>query len=165
MDIESALFKTKKEDYGNNYETHYFEQYKLFVEMADRISSRRHSANSFFLSVNTAVIAIIGYIQLAHAGTSNAGTSSTYYWLVSIAGIALCVIWLALIKSYKDLNRGKFQVVHVLEQRLPVSPYDAEWVVVGEGKSLIKYIPFTIVEMAVPVVFIVLYSGVCYYLT
>ncbi len=90
MDIESALFKAEKADYGSNYEAHYFEQYKLFVEMTDRISSRRQSANSFFLSVNTAVIAIIGYVQLGQT----AGSSNTFYWLVSIAGMALCYTWL-----------------------------------------------------------------------
>ena len=34
------------------------EQYKLYVEMADRISSRRQNANSFFLSINTAIVAL-----------------------------------------------------------------------------------------------------------
>ncbi|MES9830479.1 MAG: hypothetical protein ABW201_19675 [Candidatus Thiodiazotropha sp.] len=156
MDIESALLKTKKEDYGSNYKPHYFEQYKLFVEMTDRISSRRQSANSFFLSVNTAVIAIIGYIQLGQT----TGTSSAFYWLVSIAGMALCYTWFRLIRSYKDLNSGKFKVVHALEQRLPAAPYDAEWESLGRGKNPKLYHPFTRVEMIVPWVFFSLHLSV-----
>ncbi|MEO0973262.1 MAG: hypothetical protein AAFX85_09215, partial [Pseudomonadota bacterium] len=31
------------------------EQYKLYVEMTDRISQRRGAANTFFLTLNTAV--------------------------------------------------------------------------------------------------------------
>ena len=123
MAIETALFKAEKSKYGDNYQTHYIEQYKLYAEMADRISNRRQSANSFFLSVNTAVIAIIGYVQLGQT----AGTNQSFYWLVSIAGMALCYTWYRLIRSYKDLNSGKFKVIHSLEQKLPVAPYDAEW--------------------------------------
>lgn len=156
MDIESALFKTKKEDYGSNYEPHYFEQYKLFVEMTDRISSRRQSANSFFLSVNTAVIAILGYVQLGQA----AGTSNAFYWLVSIAGMSLCYTWFRLIRSYKDLNSGKFKVIHALEQKLPSAPYDAEWESLERGKNAQLYHPFTRVEMIVPWVFFLLHLSV-----
>ena len=40
------------EKYGEKYKEHLLEQYKLYVEMADRISGRRQTANSFFLSIN-----------------------------------------------------------------------------------------------------------------
>ena len=32
--------------------------YKLAVEMADRVSSRRATANAFFLTVNTGLVAV-----------------------------------------------------------------------------------------------------------
>lgn len=156
MNIESALFKVDKAEYGTNFDAHYLEQYKLYVEMADRISSRRQSANSFFLSVNTAVVAIIGYVQLGQAPVA----SQAFYWLVSIAGMALCYTWYRLIRSYKDLNSGKFKVVHALEQRLPVAPYDAEWESLERGKNPNLYHPFTRVEMVVPWVFFLLHASV-----
>ena len=156
MDIESALFKTEKIKYGESYDVHLFEQYKLYVEMADRISSRRQSANSFFLTVNTAVIAIIGYVQLGQT----VGKSQSFYWLVSIAGMALCYTWYRLIRSYKGLNSGKFKVVHALEQRLPAAPYDAEWESLEKGKNPKLYHPFTSVEMVVPWVFFMLHFSV-----
>ena len=37
-----------------------FEQYKLYVEMADRVSARRSLANTFFLTLNTALFTPIG---------------------------------------------------------------------------------------------------------
>ena len=37
------------------------EQYKLYVEMADRISQRRQSANNYFLSVNILLFSIMSY--------------------------------------------------------------------------------------------------------
>ncbi|MGH6629978.1 MAG: RipA family octameric membrane protein, partial [Burkholderiales bacterium] len=36
------------------------EQYKTYVEMADRISGCRALANTFFLTLNTAIFTVIG---------------------------------------------------------------------------------------------------------
>ncbi len=35
----------EKERYGEHYQSHLLEQYKLYVEMADRISARRGQIN------------------------------------------------------------------------------------------------------------------------
>jgi hypothetical protein len=37
------------------------EQYALYVEMADRISSRRGLANTFFLTLNSAILTLVGF--------------------------------------------------------------------------------------------------------
>jgi hypothetical protein len=147
MDIEKNLFRKTASEYGDTYADHYLEIYKLYVDMADRISNRRQSANSFFLTVNTAIIAIVTYIQW--------GTYS--YWIVSLAGMAVCYFWYRLIKSYKDMNSGKFKVIHVIEQRLPLSIYDAEWEALGRGKDSKRYLPFTSIENKVPWIFFVLH--------
>ena len=153
MAIIDELFKKPEQEYGGDYRAHYIEIYKLYVEMADRISSRRQSANSFFLSVNTAIIAVVSYIQL---GLSK-GERSDFYWLISLAGMALCYMWYRLIRSYKDLNSGKFKVIHSIEDNLPISPYDAEWESIGRGKDPKLYLPFTKVEMVVPWIFFILH--------
>jgi len=153
MAIVDELFKKPEQEYGNAYKAHYIEIYKLYVEMADRISSRRQSANSFFLSVNTAIIAVVSYIQL---GLSK-GESKDFYCVISLAGMALCYMWYRLIRSYKDLNSGKYKVIHSIEENLPISPYDAEWESIGRGKNPKLYLPFTRVEMVVPWIFFVLH--------
>jgi len=51
--IEATLLSVSEQDYGHNRKSHSMEIYKLYVEMADNISTRRQSANSFFLSVNS----------------------------------------------------------------------------------------------------------------
>jgi hypothetical protein len=40
----------------------YIEQYKLYLELLDKVSERRQSANSFFLSINTGLCALLGYM-------------------------------------------------------------------------------------------------------
>lgn len=143
-----------QEEYGQEYKSHLLEQYKLFVEMADRISARRQSANSFFLSVNTAIIVLVGYINFGGQ------FASSYYWLVSLAGIALCFMWYRLIRSYKDLNSAKFAVIHEMETELPVSPYDSEWEKVQRGTNKKLYLPFTHIEVYIPWVFLVIHGFV-----
>ena len=43
-------------DDKSKYKDHVLEQYKLYVEMADRISARRSTANTFFLTLNTLLV-------------------------------------------------------------------------------------------------------------
>lgn len=149
------LFMAMQQDeYGPNYKAHLLEQYKLYVEMTDRISSRRQLANSFFLSINTAIIALISHINLG----SESGSSS--FWLVSLAGMTLCFIWYKLVRSYKDLNDAKFKVIHEMEAKLPVSPYDSEWEKVDKGKNSKLYLPFTKIEIYIPWIFFVIHAVV-----
>lgn len=91
----------------------YIELYKLAVEMADRMSARRGVANSFFLAINTGLAALLGSEELR--------------WYVAAAGIVLCVTWWALLKSYRDLNSAKFQVILAMEAGLPAKVFGDEW--------------------------------------
>ncbi|MFC1460963.1 hypothetical protein ACFLQR_00400 [Verrucomicrobiota bacterium] len=130
---------------------HLLEQYKLYVEMADRISARRAMANTFFLTVNTLMVAgMAAYLEKMAARIT---------LLAPLAGLILCYVWQRLIRSYRQLNRGKYKVIGEMEKRLPCSPYwSAEWTALGEGKDPKKYKPLTAVEVWVPVVFMALYT-------
>ncbi len=151
-----GLLRVGRDDYGDAHGHHLLEQYKLYVEMADRISARRHSANSYFLSANTLLVAVAGLLF----GKSTGGDEVTIAWrfAIPIAGITLCVVWYFLIASYRQLNTGKFKVVHEMERLLPAAPYDAEWKALGEGLDRKRYWPFTHIERAVPWVFGILYG-------
>ena len=138
-----------EEQYGSDYKLHLLEQYKLYVEMADRISARRQLANSFFLSVNTVIVGLVSYFTLNDACRRLVVLLSP----ISIAGLVICYTWYRLVRSYRDLNTAKFKVIHELEQELPASPYDCEWEKVGRGTNRSLYLPFTRVEVIVPWVF------------
>ncbi len=127
------------------------EQYKLYVEMADRISQRRQSANTYFLSVNTLLLSFFAFMS--------SGKPSLYlaFIAIALAGWSLCFVWFRLIKSYKGLNSGKFKVIHDMERLLGYSPYDMEWEKVGRGKNKNLYQPFTDIEPDVPKIFAGLY--------
>ncbi len=147
------LLRQNKETYGLEYDKHLFEQYKLYVEMVDRISARRMLANSFFVGVHTALITAFT-VLLKEKVLQPTIIGFTPF----IAVILLCFIWWRVVHSYRQLNSGKFKVVHALEQMLPVAPYDAEWTVLGGGKDSKLYLPLTHIENYVPVCFGILYA-------
>lgn len=131
-DLSASLFgdRVSPSQYGEEgYQNHLLEQYKLYVQMADKISERRQSANSFFLTVNTALIAFLGLVASPDVGSdADVAASPPLPWVlvISAAGVVLCYTWYRLVRSYKDLNTAKFKVVHAIESKLPSSPYDAE---------------------------------------
>jgi NitT/TauT family transport system substrate-binding protein len=138
---------------ADKYQDHLLEQYKSYVDSAQKNSDRRNTANTFFLTINTALITILGYLQIKE--TTNFQIAS--HLLIALAGIAISIMWYLLIRSYKDLNTAKFKVIHQIEKQLPISPYDAEWDEVGRGDDSRRYLPFTHIELRIPFVFLFLH--------
>src|SRR5215203_1368478 len=101
----------------------YLELYKLAVEMADRVSARRATANAFFLTVNTALLAFVS------------GGSLDMLWLVGLAGIALSATWAVLLKSYRELNAAKFDVITKMEKNLEAHVFGDEWKRLKENRQ------------------------------
>lgn len=152
--ILENLTGISKDDYGENYSDHILEIYKLYVDMANCISERRQKANSYFLTINTAIMAIVGCINLL----VNESAVFFLFALVAIAGMVLSFFWYRLVLSYKQLNSGKFKVIHVIESKLPIRPYEAEWTALGCGKLPCLYNPFTHIEIKIPWVFFSLHA-------
>jgi hypothetical protein len=138
---------------SDQYQAAILEQYKLYVEMADRVSARRGLANTFFLTLNTAVFTTIGVFWKDRPHVSQ--------WLLAIPLVILlvqCAAWFWMLRSYRQLNTGKWAVVGALEERLPASPYwKAEWTALGKGQDPARYWPVTHVEQVVPWIFAAAY--------
>src|SRR5437868_116209 len=134
-----AVSAAEYEGARERYQAAILEQWKLYVEMADRISSRRGLTNTFFLTLNTAVFTVIGVVAKQRPHVSS--------WVPSLALVVVlgeCAAWWWLVRSYRQLNAAKFKVVGALEERLPASPYwRAEWVALGEGRDWRRYLPVT----------------------
>ena len=146
------LFNNNLTTYNMPYQEHLLEQYKLCVEMADRISQRRMGANKFFISLNIALITAITYFKGQFCG---------YIFLIPFAGASLAIFWYYLIVSYEQLNAGKFETIHELEKQLPVMPYSYEWGILSCGKKKNKYWPMSKIENKIPLIFLFFYSILC----
>jgi hypothetical protein len=156
--------------------------YNTAVEMADRTSARRAGANNFFLTLNTALAAMVGIVSSARKPPPH-GNLPTFdafgLVLTAVAGIVLALAWRALLKYYRRLNGAKFDVINELEKQLPAQPYTDEWKILHPDETLntvtpalpywrivkrwrrwrkdTKFREATIVEQVVPLVFVALY--------
>lgn len=122
-----------------------FEQYKLYVEMADNVSERRDKTNRFYLGLITAMV------------TFSSVFSITVDYIVLIVIILICSIlicwnWYQNILSYKRLNSGKFAVINPIENELAVKGFTMELEFVKNG----GYKDLTNIEKNIPLYFMVL---------
>ena len=143
------LFQFTGETYEGSFKADLLEQYKLYVQSAENVSTRRVHSSRYLLTLNAALVAMYGF-QFAGFGQS--------YWTlgVPIIGILVSLLWCLIIKSHADLNRVKFKVIHELEQHLPAAMYKYEWRLAeyGRGKS---YRAVTAIEKWIPILFAVLH--------
>jgi hypothetical protein len=137
---------------------YYLDLYKLGAEMADRVSARRATANSFFLTLHTGLAAFL--TALGPGVGQGSKPDSFTILLVSCVGVTLSVTWWVLIRSYRDLNRAKFQVLLGMEKRLGVPLFGAEWDSL-RGDPVkpwrTRYAEFSFVERVIPAVFLIVY--------
>ncbi|NEQ34761.1 MAG: hypothetical protein F6K04_28055 [Leptolyngbya sp. SIO4C5] len=121
--------KIREEDYGSLL----IEQYKIYIEMMDRVTSRRGQANAFYISVLSGILVILSFPVNENLLIES---SNILFVCISLLGLALCLVWYVNLQSYKQLNRLKFQVIYELEQDLPFPMYQREWdILVNEKNS------------------------------
>jgi len=129
------------------------EQYKSYVETADRVSARRGLTNTFFLSINTVIVTVVGILWRDRPPLES-------WWLVLPALVAIlqCGVWWVTLLSYRQLNVAKFEVIEMLEAKLPAAPLTgAEWSRLQLRSGWRRYMPLTRVEQLVPALFGVVY--------
>ncbi|HOL87494.1 MAG TPA: hypothetical protein PLK32_09075 [Defluviitoga tunisiensis] len=157
--MTEELFSKTEKDYGDVYKDHLFEQYKLYVESIEKTSDRRQQANNYFLTINTALISLIG-LSFQFKIFENVNWIKA---LLAIVGIIICIVFWFLIRSYKQLNTGKFKVIHEIEKVLPLALYKYEWEILGKGEDKSKYYPFSHIELLIPWVFGLIYIALGIY--
>ena len=144
------LIRQTEDSYGEWFNAHLLEQYKLYVQSAENVSARRVASNRYLLTLNAALVALYG-LQSANFGQG--------YWtlLIPVIGISISLLWYLIIKSHADLNRIKFvDVIHEIEKHLPAVMYKYEWQLAEEGQGK-TYRAVTTIERWIPVLFAVLH--------
>ena len=139
--------------FGSDYYKLLLEQYKMYVDTSTKVSERRATAQTFFLSANSLLATAYGLAAGRGAASGAAGAGSTsWQGLVPIVGLMLALSWYALIRAYGTLNNGKFQVIGEIEKRLPVAMFDLEWTLLQRGRGW-AHMPLTYIERFIPLIF------------
>jgi hypothetical protein len=116
-----------------------FEQYKLAVEMWDRIRTRRQVSNTFYATINTALVAAI---SVKHLG----GELSIS---ICISRVLLCLLWIFTIGRYIILNAAKRGIIIGIERFFLFRPFSAE--------MQTRLVMLTKIELVIPFDFIGIY--------
>ena len=140
--------------------------YKLHAELADKVSQRREGANRLYVSILVGLAVFLaalirfgveGQLGFVH------GPVRLILCAAGAIGALLSVSWYVVIRSYRQLNSGKFEALHELEGKLAYPFYKREWELLGEGKQISRYWKLTNVETGLPVIFFLLFFGLMIY--
>lgn len=117
-----------------------FEQYKMFVESAEKNSEKRINQNNLYLTIN---ILFISYILTKDIELK-------FLVLLSSIGIITCIIWYLTIGNYSKRNKVKYDIINEMETEFGFL-YKEEWKRISILTPLSKY------EQAISIIFLLIY--------
>ena len=130
------------------------EIYKLHAELADKVSQRREGANRLYVSLLAGLAAFLAV--LIRFGVGDVPVQVVLV-SVGVVGTVLSASWYVVLRSYRQLNTGKFRALHELENKLAYPFFQREWDLLGTGEDRSGYWRLTIVEVGLPCIFFVLF--------
>ena len=133
------------------------EIYKLHAELADRVSQRRLAANRLYVSLLVGLLLFCGALLRMDGETAYVGP---FLSIVGSVGVLLAISWRVIVRSYRQLNAGKFKGLRELECALSWQFFQREWEHLGAGKDPGRYRRLSRVEESLPWVFLVVFVGV-----
>ena len=136
------------------------EIYKLHAILADSVSRQRGTTNRFYLLLMSGLFVLFPALLRFQNGVPLGGLTIGF----GLLGMLLAVAWYIHIRSYRQLNSGKFKPLHELEEKLAYPFFKREWELLEEGENPNKYwrltvVETTVVETFVPVIFFILFTA------
>lgn len=128
-ELERVLFPS-----GTNYDADQlkllYDQYKLLVQSADSFAARRQAINGFFLSLNTFLLAGVGFIFKESFELFLHEHRVTNLMMLTIAlavvGFLLDANWAGLLRAYGKLHSRQTHVLVGMEKYLLAAPITAQ---------------------------------------
>ena len=136
------LKKLDRSEYAGDYDSAVLAQWKSCVDAANAVSDKRNTSNSVYITLNTALLALISF-------------SMDYKsFILAAIGVTVCLLWMITIRNYRKLSAVKFEIIDLIERDLPLAPYEYEWKKLSGEK---KYVTLSKIEGVLPWIFIFLY--------
>ncbi|NIR53055.1 hypothetical protein GWO43_30895 [candidate division KSB1 bacterium] len=136
-----------------------FEEYKFFAESTQYLSERRQAATQTYLTVNTAIFAVFGFL------IQDDGFQGWELTIVStplfLVGIVACSIWYKIITQYKSLIGWRYDQLMEMEDSIENSHqmYRKEYKDFFEPREGKEWFGFSKLERLLPLVFVGLYAA------
>ncbi len=134
-----------------------FEEYRFFAESTQYLSERRQAATRTYLTVNTAIFAVLAFLvkDVGFRGWGLVLVSAPLF----LVGILACGIWHAIIRQYKALIAWRYEQLQAMEQIMEGSyrMYTREWEEFFKPRAGKERFGFSRLEIWLPRLFIALY--------
>lgn len=143
-----ALFSPSPDNTTPDTTPAFFEQYKIIVESANKTTEMRDKTNNFYVSLNGVLLTIT-----ITSCISIDKSLVCHILLLPALGISICVLWYLAINNYKKLNSAKFNIIHEMEEHLPVALFKHEWDLLGKN----GYKPLSTFEKILTVIYFFLH--------
>ena len=131
------------------------EIYKLHAELADSVSKQRGTTNRFY----TLILSGLAVLFFDFLQRENGVPIELLMVGFGLFGMLLASAWYIVIRSYRQLNSGKFKALHELEEKLAYPFFKREWNLLAEGREQKTYWRLTVVETFVPTIFFVCFTA------
>ena len=151
--IFSSEYESLSDEEKTSHNGELIDQYKMFQKSSEDLVARRQSVNSFYISVNSALVALTGIV----IGLIDMPAKALVVFFMCISGAILDVSWIHILDAYGTLNAAKMKVIRLIEENLPVTLYDVEWQVMSDKLNNKKYVSFTNSEKRIPKIFLIVY--------
>ena len=153
-DIFSKSYEDLDPDKQTERKDELVKQYEMFQKTSEDLVTRRQDVNSFYITVNSAMTALLGIVL----GIAKPPANLIVIGFMCIAGMILDMSWINILDAYGTLNSAKMKVINLLEEQLPVALYDVEWRIMSDKLNNRRYVSFTDSEKRIPKLFIIIYA-------
>ena len=153
IDLHNDLWNVNDTENFNNetYHRMLMEQYKVYVEMADRVNARRTLAHTFFMTFHVIILSALG-LTLSHEHIVH---RAGFLLFLLLGLLVMCYAWWCFVQYFRRTMRAKTMVIAELEKRLPSSPsWQAEFKAMGKENP---YGQLKRMEVFLPIIFALLY--------
>lgn len=138
-------------NHSNNDHNELFQQYRMFVDSAEKISERRNQLNTFFIALHSLLVSGLSLFK-----------SEIFAYIIPICvfGCVLAFLWWYMLCNYRALNKAKFTIIQEIEKKLPLNLYNSEWSLYKTSKhrwNPTRYLSFARLEMVLPWLLIAVY--------
>lgn len=134
-----------------------YDEYQFFAESTQFLTERRQAVAQVYLGVNTALIAVVGFL-VKDIGISGSALLPVT-WFIFVAGIVACLTWIGVIDRYRKLIKWRYDQLMAMEQSMEGSHqmYTKEYKFFSEQARDKEPFGFSVKERSLPIILIVLY--------
>jgi hypothetical protein len=134
-----------------------YDEYQFFAESTQFLTERRQAVAQVYLGVNTALIAVVGFL------VKDIGISGSVLlpvtWFIFVAGIVACLTWIGVIDRYRKLIKWRYDQLMAMEHSMEGSHqmYTKEYKFFSAKAGDEEPFGFSVKERSLPIILVVLY--------